>query len=110
MMKMLISLDEERVLRDGKYPLANMWQKIDAQFEKCCKKEKQPDGSVVYAGEMQKDYYTQINLAAIYLKRQKWFAEYCNKWIWYDNEDDETLPYQEIDVLARQRRQNALFA
>ena len=30
MMKMLIKLDEERVLRDGKYDLADMWRKIDA--------------------------------------------------------------------------------
>ena len=32
MMKMLIQLDEERVKKDGKYKLEDMWRVIDAKF------------------------------------------------------------------------------
>lgn len=111
MMKMLIQLDEERVVSDKKYKLADMWRAIDAKFEKYnCTKERQADGSVLYSCTPNSDYYTGFNLAAMFLKRQKWFATYCIRWIWYDNEDDETLPLQNIDVLARQRQTNALFA
>ena len=43
MMKMLIQLDEERVVKDGKYKLEDMWRVIDAKFDKYdCVKEIQP--------------------------------------------------------------------
>ncbi len=51
MMKMLIQLDEERVVKDGKYKLEDMWRVIDAKFDKHdCVKEIQPDGSMLYTG------------------------------------------------------------
>ena len=34
MMKMLIQLDEERVVKDGKYKLVDMWSVIDAKYDK----------------------------------------------------------------------------
>ena len=47
MMKMLIQLDEEKVVKDGKYKLEDMWRVIDAKFDKYdCVKEIQSDGSV----------------------------------------------------------------
>ena len=111
MMKMLIQLDEERVIKDGKYKLEDMWRVIDAKFDKYdCVKEIQPDGSVLYTGNPKKDYYTCITLAYLTLKGQKWFAKYCKQWMWYDNDDDEDLPYQDINVLARERQDNPLFA
>ncbi len=110
MMKMEIALDEERILRDGVYDLKKIWNKIDEKFLSACTRERLPDGSVMYSGDPNKDYYTAIMLAVMYLEDRKWFAEYCGKWIWYDNEDDETLPYHIIDVLSRQRTDNRLFA
>ena len=111
MMKMLIQLDEGRVKKDGKYKLEDMWRVIDAKFDKYgCEKERQADGAVLYIGNPKKDYYTCMALANITLKKQKWFGAYCKKWIMQDNEDDETLPLQNIDILARQRQINPLFA
>ena len=110
MMKMLIQLDEERVKKDGKYKLEDMWRVIDAKFDKYeCIKERQEDGSMLYKGNPEKDYFTCMMLAAMQLKHQKWFGRYCTKWIWYDNDDDEDLPFQDIDVLARERQKNPLF-
>lgn len=110
MMKMLIQLDEERVKKDGKYKLEDMWRVIDAKFDKYgCEKERQEDGSMLYKGNPEKDYFTCMMLAAMQLKHQKWFGRYCTKWIWYDNDDDEDLPFQDIDVLARERQKNPLF-
>lgn len=110
MMKMEIALDEERILRDGVYDLKKIWNKIDEKFLSACTRERLPDGSVIYSGEPNKDYYTAIMLAAAVLKKQSWFARYCTKWIWYDNDDNEGLPFQEIDILSRQRLKNSLFA
>ncbi len=110
MMKMLIKLDEERVLRDGKYDLADMWREIDELFENGCVKEEQSDGSVLYSGKVDKDYFTCISVAYIRLSNREWFARYCSKWIWYDNDDDEGLPFQDINLLEKERKRNPLFA
>lgn len=111
MMKMLIQLDEEKVLKDGKYDLDDMWRLIGKRFvEYGCTVERQSDGSVVYSGTEYNDYYTAINLGINFLEVQPWFAKYCTKWIWYDNDDDESLPYSEEDILANERIDNPLFA
>lgn len=109
-MKMLIKLDEERIKAEGKYDLADMWRKIDEQFEKACTKEVQPDGAALYSGDPNSDYFTCISLAYIRLSEQEWFAKYCSKWIWYDNDDDEDLPLSDEDILAKERKRNPLFA
>ncbi len=109
MMKMEIKLDEDRVKRDGRFDIAELWQAIDKEFANACTKEVQPDGSVMYVGIPNKDYYSDINVAATVYKNTEWFAQYCVKWIWYDNDDDESLPFQDIDVLASQRAKNPLF-
>ncbi|MDE7168439.1 MAG: hypothetical protein K2O28_06300 [Clostridia bacterium] len=110
MMKMLIQLDEQKVKTDGIYDLADMWRIIDGKFEKACTKEVQPDGSRLYVGDTSKDYYTCISLSYMGLSELQWFAQYCSKWIWYDNDDDESEPFSEEDVLARERIRNLLFA
>lgn len=70
----------------------------------------QSDGSVLYSGDSNKDYYTRINLAYWNLRHRNWFAKYCTKWVWYDNDDNEELPFQDYDVLAEERKDNTLFA
>ncbi len=111
MMKMLIKLDEERVLRDGKYDLADMWRKIDEQFEKYnCIKEVQPDGGVLYSGNPDYDYYTYMGLSYLSLRKQRWFALYCNEWIMFSNEDDESLPLSDENLLVKERLENPLFS
>ncbi len=110
MMKMEIKLDEERIRRDGEYDVAELWARIDKEFENGCRKEVQADGSVMYVGIPDKDYFTDLNVAAMIFKHSRWFAQYCVRWIWYDNDDDETLPFQDIDVLENQKGKNPLFS
>lgn len=110
MMKMLIKLDEDKIRADGQYDVAAVWNWIDKRFENACTKEIQSDGAVLYSGDPQRDYYTCINIAVITLKRTDFFGKYCVEWIWYDNDNDENLPLQDIDVLSRQRKTNRFFA
>lgn len=99
MMKMGIKLDVERIRRDGKYDIEELWKMIDKQFANACTKEVQADGCVMYVGIPDKDYFTNISLAYSILKSEKRFTDYCIKWIWYDNDEDETLPFSEEDIL-----------
>ena len=109
MMKMLIKLDEERVLSDRKYDLADMWRIVDEQFAGACTKQVLADGAVLYSGKADKDYFSCLSIAQIRLSDKEWFARYCSKWIWYDNDDNEDLPFQDINVLARERERNPIF-
>lgn len=115
MMKMLIQLDEKKVEEDGVYELADMWRIIDGKFEKACTKEIQSDGSRMYSGDPNKDYYSEIMVAAMVLKQTKWFAEHCTKWIWYENDEDDAgaqdkpMQFYETDVLANCRENNNIF-
>ena len=111
MMKILIGLDEERVLRDGKYDLADLWRRIEEKFNRYhCLREVRPQGRVLYSGDPDHDYFTCMGLSYLSLRKQGWFARYCSEWIMYDNDDDEELPLQEIDLLAKERGKNPLFA
>lgn len=109
MMKMLIKLDEERVLSDRKYDLADMWRIVDEQFASACTKQVLADGAALYSGIAEKDYFSCIGIAYIKLSNREWFARYCSKWIMYDNDDNEDLPFQDINVLARERERNPIF-
>ena len=77
MMQMLIKLDEERVKADGKYDLADMWRKIDERFEAGCVKEVLQDGSAMYTGDDDKDYFTDMAAAYILFSESEWFTKYC---------------------------------
>lgn len=112
MMKMLIQLDEERIKADGKYSSKKMWDFIDEVFEdKKCIKEVQPDGSVMYSGNPNSNSLL-ADFCYAHWTFVKWnlFAKYCSKWIWYDNEFDEDSPFDEDDVLAKERIRTPLFA
>ena len=111
MIKMLIQLDEERIKADGKYSSKKMWDFIDEVFEdKRCIKEVQPDGSVMYSGNPNRNNYL-ADFGCVYLNLKNWslLAQYCSKWIWYENEEDE-LSYSDEDLLAKLRVKNPLFA
>ncbi|MDE7215219.1 MAG: hypothetical protein K2O08_00275 [Clostridia bacterium] len=107
MQKMLIQLDVEKIERDDKYDINRMWKLIDEVFIKHkCDKEKKIDGSIMYLGKPENDSNFGIFSSAYLILRQKrWFFENVKVWHWYDNDDDETLPYQDMDCLADAKKE-----
>lgn len=108
MMKMEIKLDEERIKRDGEYDVAELWASIDKEFENACTKEVQADGSVMYVGIPDKDYYTDFATGYMILSEVKPVLKYCIKWIWYDNDDDESLPFDEEDIILHLKEERLI--
>lgn len=106
MQKMEIKLDEERIRADGK-DINKMWADIDKAFEEGqCIKEVQKDGSVVYYGNPNRtNYLSDFGVAFVQLSYKKWFAYYALKCMWYDNDDDETLPFQEMNSLIEMKKE-----
>ena len=106
----LIGIDEERVKKDG-YSVKSMWDIIDEAYSYGkCEKEPQPDGTVLYKGNINsKNLFADFYYAYYKLSENPWFAKYCTKWIRYTNEADESKPFAFEDYLAGEREDNPLF-
>lgn len=102
MMKMLISLDEEKILNDGIYDLEYMWRLIDERFaEQKCVKEVQADDSVIYKGNPQRrDNFSAFGVLCKFLNNENWFVDNCK--ICKLFEEFENTQYSiSVDCLAR---------
>ena len=110
MKMMLIGLDEARMIKDG-CDVANFWEQIDALFLKQkWTKEPQTDGNVLYVGNPESDnLLAELFIACKSLSQSEAFAKYVTKWLEYDNDDDESLPFAEDDFLASERSYNPIF-
>ena len=80
MMKMLIELDENKILQDGKYSLSKMNSYISNAFEE--------RNMIKESGK----WYTNGTFAscgslALILSSKEWFMDNVQKWLWYDDED-----------------------
>ena len=101
MMKMLIELNNELIENDG-YSIEKMWSEIDAIFAKAdCTKNIIDNKTVMYEGNPNKGSLMR-DMYIIYsdLSDSEWFEKYASKWTVYENEDDESLSFQETDGLA----------
>ena len=110
-MKMfLIGLDEEKIDKDGYIP-QSMWDWVDEVFfEFNFSKEPQPDGTVLYACSPDSDnHLSDICCVFVSLVADKNFGKYCTKWIEYDNDFDESQPFEEIDFLAGVKEEYPIF-
>lgn len=102
MMEMEITLNQDKILREG-FDYNNICKKIDDVFARWkCVKTIPADGTMRYAGKLGgKNYFSDFGCVFVNLRDQKWFIDNCVRWILFDNDDDEGLPYQEIDVLKK---------
>ena len=107
---MLIGLDEKRIANDG-YNIKSMWDIVDEAFSYGkCEKEPQPDGTVLYKGNINsKNLMSDFYYAYYRLSENPYFGKYCTKWIEYTNENDETQPFTYEDYLVQEREDNPLF-
>ena len=103
MIKMLISLDEEKILKDGIYDIDDMWNLIDERFaEQKCVKEIQADDSVVYTGNPQRwDNFSAFGILCKFLNNAKWFVDNC-KTFRLCEEFENTKYSISVDCLVRQ--------
>lgn len=99
MMKMLVDLDIPYNQDEA------LWQEVDSIFdEQKCSKDKQLDGSVLYTGNLNSNSnFTEFGVLFVKLSDNQKFMGHVKKWILFDNEDDESLPLQETDILKEIR-------
>jgi len=98
MMKMLIAMDTP-------YCKNEMWETVDSVFAaQKCAREIQSDGSVLYIGNKKSHAnFSEFGVIYVQLSENQSFMSHVKNWILFDNEDDESLPMQETDVLKGER-------
>lgn len=112
MMKMEIKLDEERMDKDG-FVVSSAWKIIDKIMEETdghLTKEILEDGAVMYSSVP--EYMNTLGYfssAYIVLQDIEWFAKYVTKWLWYDNDSDETQSFSIENLIEEEKKDNPLF-
>ena len=105
MIRMLIEFDVTKLERDG-YNLKTVERLVDKRFSKACRKMVD-DATFLYEGIEGKGCFTEISIAYVNLRKQDWFAKYCYRWLWI--EDDKYGNVYEEDCLKKERLKNPLF-
>lgn len=95
MMKMLVELDIP-YSQDS-----DLWQEVNTIFaEQNCTINEQLDGAVLYVGNPNSNQiFTEFGVLYVKLSDNEKFMNHIKKWILFDNEDNESLPLQETDIL-----------
>ena len=83
MMKMLIELDENKILNDGKYDLDKINSYLSRAF---AKRNMSKESSNWYTN----GNFTNCGSLILTLSQKDWFINNIKQWLWYD-EDDESI-------------------
>ena len=94
MMKMLVELDIPYCQND-------LWNEVDNIFaDQKCKKEIQSNGAMLYTGNPNSNNnFAEFGVLYVKLSDNERFIKHIKKWTLFDNEDDESLPLQETNIL-----------
>ncbi len=80
-MRMLIELDENKILNEGKYDLS----KINAYLSKAfAKRNMSKDNANWYRN----GNFTSCGSLILVLSQKDWFMDNVKQWLWYDEEDE----------------------
>ena len=83
MMKMLIKMDEGKIVQEGKYDL----EKINAYLTKVfAKRNMKKDADDWYIN----GNFTTCGSLIITLSKKDWFLDNVTEWLWYDTDDAST--------------------
>ena len=83
MLKMIIELNEEKIVKENEYYLNDVLSYVDSYFEK---KNIKKVGKGIYQEE-EDDKLIQFLGIMTRLSEQDIFVRYINKWMWYESEE-----------------------
>ena len=110
MMNMLINLDREKIEKDGKYTVEEVWQMVnDVTGKYEFKQEKQENGGILYVGQGEQSSFDACSCSYVILSECEWFARYVSEWIWYESDDYDTTKWFGSDLIFKESTRNPLF-
>ena len=83
MMKMLIELDENKILNEGKYNLDKIKSYLANAF---AKRNMSKDSANWYVN----GNFTSCGSLILILSQKDWFINNVRQWLWYDEDDEST--------------------
>ena len=81
MMKMLIVMEDDKILNEGRYNLLKIKAFLKNAFEK---REMEMDSQGWYTG----GNFTTCGSLILQLSEKAWFMENVKQWLWYDTDDE----------------------
>ncbi|MDA3052421.1 hypothetical protein OFO01_03055 [Campylobacter sp. JMF_01 NE2] len=90
-------LDEEKILREGKYRPETLYAQIDKIAAKC--NMQKADKNTYYAIRGENGFSDLGSFAYVYLIKEKWFIDNVKEWLWLDEEEgDEDMMGDVMEV------------
>ena len=110
MMNMLINLDREKIEKDGKYTVEEVWNMVnDVTGKYEFKQEKQEDGAILYVGQGEQSSFDGCGCSYVILSESEWFARYVSEWILYETFPFDKTKWGGSDLIVKERTRNPLF-
>ena len=110
MMNMLINLDREKIEKDGKYTVAEVWNMVnDVTGKYDFQQEKQEDGGILYVGQGEQSSFDGCGSSFVILRHKEWFARYVSEWILYESDDYDEDKWYCSDLIFKESKRNLLF-
>ena len=103
MFKVSILLDKDRIIKEGKFPLNDIYYTVEKTYKEngFLRDFDMGDGSMVFYGVKGLDDLSGFMSAKRFLQNADWFIRYALKWTGYENERHEyTDTFVEEDILA----------
>lgn len=88
MRKFEIHLNDEKILADGKYTPEQVHNALDVAFESCGIAK---DKDTFYVGQNDSDDVNRFHTMFFFLVNRKWFMDYVDKWIAYNDYQTENV-------------------
>ena len=100
MIKMIIKMNQDKILRDGDYTIDQVNSTIDRIFAEKGMEKKEVDGRVEFCGHERTTDFAYFGKIMTGLKKQSWFIDNADTWLLCSNDDtDDPLVYNEEDLL-----------
>jgi hypothetical protein len=107
MFKVGILLDNDKILKEDKYPIKDIYYTIEKTYAEngFVRDVDTPDGEMFFYGTNGWSDLDGMSRASFFLDRADWFMRYVKRWTHYENEQcnyqDE---FCEVDVLAMKKK------
>ena len=105
MIKMIIKMDDDKISKEGKYSIDQVYAAIDRIFTEKGMRKTAIDGGVEYSGHERPTDFAYFGRIMTGLKKQPWFMNNASTWLWCSNDDvDDPADFSEEDLLSHYGR------
>lgn len=111
MLKMVIRIDENKVITEKKYRLEGIYSTIDEGFMQMgFFRQVSEKNALVYCDNGNASDFASFGIIVNTLKRETWFLENITEWSLYESEDSDNPDDFSVEDLLEHYRKKALGA